>query len=266
MKNRLSNEQIRFFRDSGYLRLNARLTNEQVSGMSIIIKDHIQRKVPPYRVNEAGELRRIDQILDRDPLFLEILRLPEIIEPLEALLGPNIEILKFRHNHATLNLGDDIPFRLHRDIQQWSRPIVSLFIYLEDSSVENGCTHIVPTSQLLPYAGAQSLDGGGNWADEHELYRFVIEQALPIPMPKGGLLLLDSLAFHSVGLNTSCTSRMSVVFAFHSSDVLTKNHTDSTRLLLSGRRCYKGTDVLEISGSLKEGLSERNANDSEVNG
>lgn len=253
MEYKLSTDQIRFFRDAGYLRLGVKLQDSFIDKMTSIIKAHFENKVPPFRVNDKGEIKRLDQLLSRDPIFLEVLRLPEILQPLQSLLRSNIEILKYRHNHATLNFFNDIPFRLHRDIQQWSRPVISVFIFLEDSLYENGCTHIVPTSQFLPFAGNQSDDGGGNWADEHEIYKFVIEQALPIPMPKGGILILDSLAFHSVGLNTTNSSRISTVFAFHSVDDLHDCPSDNSRILLSGTRFYKGTDKLKFSGSLVKG-------------
>lgn len=248
---RLSNEEVRFFRDTGYLRLAKPLEGEGLAKLTAAVRREIKRKLPPCRVNSLAEVSRIEQLLDRDTIFLETLKLPQIVQPLNSLLGPNVEVLKFRHNHATLNRKDDIPYRLHRDIQNWSRPLVSLFIFLEDATVQNGCTHVVPSSQFAPYLGKQSLDGGGNWADEHALSRRLAAQAVPLPMNKGGLLLLDSLAFHSVGPNHSNRSRLSIVFAFHSSDDLNHDLNDSSRILVSGSRKYKGTDVLEVSGSLK---------------
>jgi ectoine hydroxylase-related dioxygenase (phytanoyl-CoA dioxygenase family) len=256
MEYSLSTEQIRFFRDTGYLRLPSVLSNDRIATMTRIIQDQFRHLTSPFRVSNSGKISRIEQLFERDSIFLEVLRSPEILQPLQSLLGPNVEVLKFRHNHATLNLTGDIPFRLHRDIQQWSRPVISIFIYLEESTVENGCTHVVPTSHLLPFVGGQSDNGGGNWADEHQFYQFVLNQALPVPMPRGGLLLLDSLTFHTVGFNYTKSSRLSTVFAFHSVDDLDKNSDDSTRILLSGNRIYKGTDNLKISGSLRKPLEE----------
>lgn len=251
--NGLSVEQLRFFRNTGYLRLSEIVNNTHLDEMTRVIDLNINNKIPPYRVNKDDEICRLDQILDRSPVFLEVLRLPEILHPLISILGPNIEIAKFRHNHSTLNRRDDIPYRLHRDIQHWTRALVTLIIYLERSTVTNGCTHIIPTSQFLPFEGPQSGDGGGNWADEHELAGSLIEQALPIPMDRGGVLLIDSLAYHSVGINSTNASRMSVTFALHSVDDLSNSEDDPNRILLIGKRIYKGTDKLKISGSLSKG-------------
>ncbi|MEO0557373.1 MAG: phytanoyl-CoA dioxygenase family protein [Bacteroidota bacterium] len=251
----LSSSEVRFYRDCGYLRLRATVP-EALLGLAMReVEVYVQSKAGPYRVNSAGDVSRIDDLYHRHEVFGQILRLPQILDPIMSLIGPNVELLRNRHNHATVNGAGDIPYRLHRDIQHWTRSIVAVFVYFEDSNVENGCTHVVPSSQFLPYAGPQSGDGGGNWADEHDMYTFVADQALPVPMKKGGVLLLDSLAFHSVGVNKTQKSRRSMVFAVHSSDNLQRS-VDNDRILLTGTRAYKGTDVLEVSGSLARGNTD----------
>src|SRR5436190_18585977 len=236
MPQHLSLEQINFFRKTGYLRLMECVPEDYQEKIRAFILQQVQNKIEPYRINSNGQIRRLDRLVDRDPIFLEVLRLPIILQPLESLLGPNIELTRFRHNHATLNYRGDIPFRLHRDILQWSRAIITAMIYLEETTLENGCTHIVPTSQELPFAGMAPDGGGGNWADDHDPYYHVLNQALPVPMPKGGILLINSLAFHSVGVNSTANSRMSMTLAFHSVDELGGIKDDPKRILLTGER------------------------------
>lgn len=248
----LTTEQNRFFRDTGYIRLTEKIPENYLEKLRNVILRDMENKVQPYRVNEKGQVRRLDRLVDRDPIFLEVLRLPIISHPLQSLLGPNVELTRFRHNHATLNSKDDIPFKLHRDILQWSRSVVTALIYLEEATVENGCTHIVPTTQYLPFAGMPPDGGGGNWAVDHELYHHVLSQALPIPMPRGGILLLDSLAFHSVGINSTGQTRMSMTVAFHSVDELSGLEDDPKRTLLVGQRIYKGSDKQKVSGLLQK--------------
>lgn len=223
-----------------------------MSHLRALVDREFSERIAPYRVNEAGAICRIDRVIDRDPLFLDTLRLPAVLDPLRSLLGPNVELLRFRHNHATLNLRDDIPFRLHRDILHWTRGVVTAFIYLEDAGIDNGCTHVVPGSQYLPFAGMPPDGGGGNWADDHDEYRFVMNQALPVPMQAGGVLFLDSLAFHSVGVNSTASSRLSLTFAFQSVDELTRRNGDE-RVLVAGERIYMGSDRKAVSGLLRLG-------------
>ena len=107
-------------------------------------------------------------------------------------------------------------------------------------------------SSDIPYAGPQSGGGGGNWADEHDEYRSLIEQELPILMPKGGVLLMNSLAFHSVGVNLGPGTRKSVLFACHSSDNTILSGDSESTILLAGERQFKGNPVLRVSGSLED--------------
>ncbi|MDX6198998.1 MAG: phytanoyl-CoA hydroxylase, partial [Actinomycetota bacterium] len=230
----------------GYYKVQECLPERIVQRMRDVVSVQLEQATPPYRVNDAGQPSRLDHLLERDPIFLEALRSPELRPSLQAILGPSAEVVRHRHNQAARNAPGDIPFRLHRDVQQWTQPLVSVFIYLDESTVANGCTHVVPATHRLPYAGPQSGGGGGNWADEHDEYAWVIGQELPIEMPRGGVLLLNSLAFHSVGPMSSARpdrTRMSAVFACRAPDELTAL-TSPDAVLLYGERRYLANDVL----------------------
>ncbi|MCC3328331.1 phytanoyl-CoA dioxygenase family protein [Nocardia abscessus] len=241
-----------FFDSSGYARLHRPLPEQLVDRMLSVIDYHFEHSIGPLRVNSRGEPSRLDSLIERDPVFLEALRHEPVSDALKQVLGPSVDVIHTRHNHATLNRAGDIPFRLHRDVQQWSQPLVSVFFYLEPATVSNGCTTIVPASHRLPYAGRQSQNGGGNWADEHPEYANLVGQELSIEMSKGGVLLLNSLCFHSVGNNNSKSTRKSVVFACRSSNELSAVVDPSVTLLFGSRR-FIGNAALGVSGSLRQG-------------
>ena len=180
---------------------------------------------------------RISNLPDRDPIFREAITAAQVLDPLESLLGPNIEMLKNRHNHATLRLKTGRPERLHRDVLQWSRTIVTVIFYLEEATVENGCTLVVPGTHFLP--GARSLHN----IDQEEWIRQsgLVEQAMPAPMPAGGLLAIDSTIFHSVGTNRTEGTRMSMTVGYHSVDELS-DVDNPARWLVRGERIYMGND------------------------
>lgn len=239
---------------TGYLRIPDVLEYQQVERMRGRIVDDFQAGVEPFRVNGRGEVARIDRLVERDPVFMEALRAERLRPALSAVLGPAAEVVLTRHNHATMNRAGDIPFRLHRDIQQWSQPLVSVFFFLDDSTVENGCTTIVPGTHRLPYAGPQSGGGGGNWADEHQEYASLIGQELPIEVARGGALLVNSLAFHSVGRNTSGRSRLSCVFALRASEELVRGRDARDVKAVYGNPRNLSNDELTVSGSLARGM------------
>lgn len=229
------------FRRVGFARSEGRVDDDLIRRMREVILRDLNEKRRPFRTDVGGTPIRLDAILGRDPIFLKTLRTPAVTDFLQTILGPNVVILRNRHNHATLNRRGDIPFRLHRDVLQWSRAIITVIVYLEDATVDNGCTHVVPGSQFERFAGMPPDGGGGNWADDHSEYAHLTNQAVPVPMKAGTVLAIDSLVFHTVGINKTDSSRMSITFAMRSVDELEREAENYE--LLCGQWVYKGNDL-----------------------
>lgn len=238
-----SQEKVRFFRHNGYLKIEDRLPIGDIEKLKEIISYNSNNEIPPIIKNSNGQVSRLDNLLNRSSLFLEVLKTKTILDPLKALLGPNIEVTTNRHNHATYNFKGDNPSRLHRDVLQWSRTVLTAIIYLDETTENNGCTNLIPGSHFLPYVGTPN--NGGTWMDEHSIYSDLIYQAIPIPMPAGGILIFDSLVFHAVGENKTEDSRLSCCFAFHSIDELS-NIQDPKKILLVGEKLYRGNEFVNM--------------------
>ena len=248
MSNYLTSEQIRFFRHSGYLRLPETIPLSTVQTVRALVSSHMGCQVQPYIADETGCVIRLSELYQRDPIFAEIFKSPVVLDPLESLLGPNIELVLNRHNHATINRPRLAARRLHRDVLQWTRDIITVVLYLENSTIENGCTRVIPGSQYLPFVGTPN--NGGTWMDEYSVYESLIDQALPVPMPAGGLLVLDSLMFHACGSNHSQEDRMAVTMGFHSVDELLDDPAPPHRILVRGERLYRGNNRFINSNNL----------------
>lgn len=236
----LSQEQIRFFRHSGFLRLRETIPSQNVEQMREIMEAHRSAEVEPLRRDENRNVVRLENLLNRDPVFKSVFTSETILGPLQSLLGPNIELVLNRHNHATFNRAGENAVRLHRDVLQWSRSVITVFVFLDAANEENGCTHVIPGSQFLPYVGTPN--NGGTWMDEHSVYADMLDQRVPVPMREGGILLLDSLVFHTAGDNRTSESRRSVCCAYHSVDELSGTGGDPKKILVCGERLYRGND------------------------
>lgn len=237
----LSQEQVRFFRHCGFLKLGETLAPHLVGRVREAIEAQASAGVGPLRRDEAGRVTRLDGIFDRDPAFAEVFTSDTILQPLKSLLGPNIELVLNRHNHATFNRSGEAVTRLHRDVLQWSRAVVTAIVYLEPATEETGCTHVIPGSHFLPYVGTPN--NGGTWMDEHSVFADLMGQAVPVPMPEGGVLLLDSLVFHTAGRNRTPSTRLSACCAYHSVDELSGVESDPQKILVCGERLYRGNDL-----------------------
>ena len=60
-------------------------------------------------------------------------------------------------------------------------PLVTVLFYLETTTVENGCTWLVPGSHFYPGVGGNRLE-----EDERLRRSGLLDQAVPLPMPAGG--------------------------------------------------------------------------------
>jgi ectoine hydroxylase-related dioxygenase (phytanoyl-CoA dioxygenase family) len=236
----LDHNQISHFQRVGFLRVEQVFDQTYVDFLKEKINWHIHNRIHPF-VEDGGRIFRLNNLFDRDPCFKDCLTDQKLLNILSSLLGPNIEFVKNRHNHATVNSSQDTKERLHRDILQWSRNIVSLIIYLDDSTEASGATKIIPGSQYLPYVGTPN--NGGTWMDEHHVFASLIDQAVSIPVKSGGVLVFNSLAFHTVGKNITNETRRSIAAGYTSVDELLTVENITQREIVLGERLYRGSEL-----------------------
>jgi phytanoyl-CoA hydroxylase len=235
----LSDLQVRFFRDTGYIRFPHTLSKLDIDRLRNAVLAEFESAEEPIRRAPDGQVMRVSRLFERAGIFRDAWSAPPILTPLQSLLGPNILFVRNRHNHATLNGSQTKSARLHRDVLQWSRPIVTILLYLDAANERTGCTRVIPTSHLLPFVGTPN--NGGTWMDEHHVFSDLLDQALPIPMPAGGILAIDGLAFHAAGETPVEKPRVLLTAAYRSVDELTERESDDPHYqLVLGNNLYRG--------------------------
>ncbi len=231
----LSPEQVHLFRHNGFLKLPDRIPENTVGKLRRAVLADIEAEVEPVVRNKEGRVVRISDLVDRDPIFLETASSSRVLDPLESLMGPNIELVKNRHNHATLNTSVETGADgFHRDVRQWSRTIFSVIFYLEETTAENGATLLVPGSHHFP--GIEGRLYGQGWTQS------ILTQALVAPMPAGGMLVIDSMVMHGIGQNRTDSTRMSMTIGYHSVDELA-DAPNPKRIRVRGDTVYDGNDA-----------------------
>ncbi len=233
----LTAEQVRLFRHNGFLQLEGRLPEELVSRLRQAIDADVRAEAAPVARDPGGRVVRLSQVWDRAPVFREAATHPAVLDPLESLLGPNIEVVRNRHNHATLNVASTRSDSFHRDILQWSRGLLTVIHYLEETTLDNGCTQVIPGTHLLPGGPRLHHLEEEDWIAEAR----VTGQAVPVPMPAGGLLAIDSLIFHRIGPNRTSGTRTSMTIGYRSADELA-GPPDGKTVVVRGERIYTGND------------------------
>ena len=240
----MTDKEIRFFRASGYFKLDWSFDGGLMEQVKAKLDILLSQSAPPFQKDSKGNIVKLFDLFSRDQLFRDIYTSDLIIKPLQGLLGPNIEFLRNRHNHASIISQSGNEMRFHRDNLHWSRPAVSVAIYPQDTSEHNGCTWLIPCSQYFEFvAPSTSPLHGGTWLDEFSVYDGYEAQALPVMMEKGGILFFDSLVFHSPGINLSRNVRYAITAAYHASDELIKSEDHEDKILVSGERLYRGNEL-----------------------
>lgn len=165
---RLSDEQVAFYRQHGYVAGIRMLTDEQVEVLraELAALAHPSNEANPlfyeYHSNESLDPATIlFHALGAwriSPAFHDMLWNPAFTVPAAQLLGGAV---RFWHDQLFCKPplhGGRVAW--HQDYSYWTRTTpmahVSCWIALDDSTVDNGCVHYVPGSQrwsLLPITG-----------------------------------------------------------------------------------------------------------------
>ncbi len=241
----LSHEQARHFRSQGYHKLPAIFSGNQVAELREFVASEADKERTLGRAIGAPVMKLYGLYARNPDLMGQVIRSSRLTGALQSILGPNVAFITNRHNHATINDKKGEPAEgLHRDILQPTRGLVTAAVYLQDSTIENGATRIIPGSQNMPFVGVPQANGGGTWMAEHEEYTGLEDQALSVPMPEGGVLLFDGLAFHGIGANASGDSRMSITLGFRAIDELDYRPDTERQIVVAGNQIYRGNDQL----------------------
>ena len=122
----------------------------------------------------------------------------------------------------------------HSGEEAYEPTLVTALIYIEESTIENGCVRIVPGSHHRPFRQQQRYPGGA--FHTHALYY----RALPVPMPRGGILLFNDSCFHGADVNQSPHSRRRMPLGYRAHDAHDVTKDDPEKVLVRGEHSYTG--------------------------
>jgi ectoine hydroxylase-related dioxygenase (phytanoyl-CoA dioxygenase family) len=198
-----------------------------------------------YRITEcedcehmtrSPEKARIDQVVSQDSTYLEVSTSERVLDALEPIIGPNIELVENRHNHVSVFKAPATD-RLHRDILQWSRSVLTVLIYLSDCTDIDSATRVVPGSHLWPCIGKPN--NGGTWMAEVEPYAGLVDQAVAVPAAAGDAVLMHGQLYHAGAGASASGPRMVLTLAYRSVDELAEEPPARCRLA-RGNRVHRG--------------------------
>ena len=217
---RLTEEQVSFYHEHGYLAGVKVLEEEQVE----VLREELARLMDPghpghslFYEYHSNESRNAETSLFHalgawriEPAFHDILWNPAFLMPASQLLGGAVRFWHDQLFSKPARHGGVVAW--HQDYSYWTRtePMAHLtcWIALDDSTTENGCLHYVPGSHrwnLLPITG---LTG-----DMDEIRRVLTDEQcaafrpVPVEIKRGYCSFHHPLMVHGSYENRSGRSR-----------------------------------------------------------
>lgn len=222
---RLSDEQIQFFHDNGYVS-NIELFDEtQIKSLRGELEEFFQSEHAgqelwyEYHSNESTDPSRVlFHALGAwrlRPGFHDLLWNPAFVIPASQLLEGDV---RFWHDQLfckPAEHGGNVAW--HQDYSYWTRtrPMAHLTCWtgLDDATVDNGCLQYIPGSHewpLLPITGlAGDMDAIKDVLDDQQWQAF--QNPVPIEMKAGHATFHHPLMVHGSGTNSTSMPRRATV-------------------------------------------------------
>jgi ectoine hydroxylase-related dioxygenase (phytanoyl-CoA dioxygenase family) len=177
---------------------------------------------------QPARLRNAFRLHLYNDLFLEAARHPALVRSVQNILGRTLRLYSSQIFAKPAQVGTVVP--AHQDMPYWPfapYEMVSAWIALDDSTVENGCVRYVAGSHklgMLPHAPSGVAGNSlGVMADP----RVAALPEHPAEVKRGSCILHHCLTVHRSDANLSASPRRGLIYVYMSDRV---RLTDPSRL------------------------------------
>jgi ectoine hydroxylase-related dioxygenase (phytanoyl-CoA dioxygenase family) len=223
----LTSDQIRFYHDNGYLALESITTADELatlrSAYDRIFSQRAGRDVGDQfdlgGADEDGKDAVLPQILNPAkyaPEFNDGLFRANATAIAKQLLGPDVTPMGDHAIFKPARTAPETPW--HQDEAYWGEQVdynsFSLWMPLQEATLENGCMWFIPGSQRLDVVPHHTI---GHDPRVHGLEVDnppPMDQAVPCPIPAGGCTIHSNRTLHYAGPNRSDIPRRALIMGF----------------------------------------------------
>ena len=215
VKNRTFDEHFVDLEANGFCVVENVLTANEVSGIReklLLAATESDRRgvpthIPSLDPNDANV--RVFNLLDLDPVFLELMERPKAIQFVKALVGDNFIVSNFTANiarpgaqsmHAHSDLGIVFP-------GPWLKPwSMNVLWCLDDVHHDNGATRYLPDSHKITCAKDVPTD--------------MLDNMQSFNAKAGSIIIMDGRLWHTSGENVTENEERAIVFGYYSAAFL----------------------------------------------
>jgi phytanoyl-CoA hydroxylase len=217
-------EQRDFWEENGYFVLEDALSPSEVDSLRRSADalsaraDGLTESTDRFILNTfgAGATRLVQQVAEPHELggeWMALARDPRILDTVETLIGPNIQLYYSMMMMKPPRQGSPAPW--HQDFAFFVHDragLVACQVYLDDATTENGCIRVVPGSHKLGLLNhfkdgefTQMVQGDTSSFDAREV---------ELPVKAGGIAFWHCMTLHSSHANVSEKPRRAIVFEY----------------------------------------------------
>lgn len=226
MKDRLTPDQIESYRNNGYLVIEGFLEAAELAHWRAVTDEAVHQ-----RLESKGWTSLNNQGADTDAyykqVFVQCVKLAEthqgmreliMNERLGRLVGTlaGVDGIRVWHDQALIKPPYGNPTAWHLDCPYWSfhsRDAVSIWIALDDATLQNGCMAYIPGTHKT--ARYDNVGIGSSFGGLFEVYpEWKKQDAVLAPIPAGSCALHNGLTAHGAGVNMTSRPRRAMTCAY----------------------------------------------------
>ncbi|HEY3283461.1 MAG TPA: phytanoyl-CoA dioxygenase family protein [Armatimonadota bacterium] len=217
---RATTEQVAFYREQGYVKLGRVFTREEMEAL----REHVDGMIQALPEGKRPESMDVPHF--QDPWLFRYLTHPRVLDVIQSFLGPDIVLWSSHFIAKPKGDGRAVPW--HTDGDYWAgrldpMKVITLWLAVDPSTVENGCMRVIPGSHRL----------AGAWKDAYEevdpqlnvfgqeINRDQIDEssAVDLELAIGECHLHDAWTVHSSRPNASPQRRCGYTMRYMPADV-----------------------------------------------
>ncbi|OYT73972.1 MAG: phytanoyl-CoA dioxygenase [Armatimonadetes bacterium JP3_11] len=218
----LTDEQVAFYQEQGYLHLPGVLTREEANSLREEAHALIHRLAKTRGGESAvqaqwGSAKLVSELPTtllhchnvqfHSAAFTRLICDPRLTDRIADLIGPNIQL-----HHTKLFIKPPergAPFPMHQDYPYFpheKHTMLAAIFFFDDAPPEKGCLLVMPGSHKL---GPIPHDPEGGW--HLPIAQYPLESATPVPAQAGDVVVFNYLTIHGSGVNTSSEARTTLL-------------------------------------------------------
>ncbi|MDQ3814510.1 MAG: phytanoyl-CoA dioxygenase family protein [Armatimonadota bacterium] len=212
----LSQKQIDFFNENGYVRIPRVYTPQETEAMARELDQLIQDWAitsmgwtGPWRnvymdpdTEKRSMLTHLHDLHFYSEAWCKAVTKPRLARALAALIGPNVEL-----HHTTLHVKPPetgMPFPLHQDSPFYRHEgfgYVDALVHLDDTNDENGCLRFVPGSHKVGHIEHITQVDGAGCSPHLPTHEWRLENTVPCPAKAGDVVAFSIYTVHGSYIN-----------------------------------------------------------------